>query len=272
MSKKWLFILLRISTLFVLVYVGLTAFLLSKENAIMYWGRDNTGLMMHSIPKNFKEQTVFIKDGQILQYYEKTETPNKPLVLYLGGNGEHANLNLNWLNTVFPNNDVVAINYPSYGESTGQVGEKHIKPALLEAIRNIAPGRPLIIVGRSLGSGYATWLTTELPQTKKLILITPYNRISEVGCKRFGLFPDFICNHFMQNQLDNGALISKIKIPTLIIYVEGDRTVPNENTFKLINQDKSAIVVKVTGSNHNSLLDSPTTIKAILDFNKLKLD
>lgn len=266
--RKISLIFLRLLILSILVYSGLLLFLLSKENNIMYWGRNNTALMMHTTPANFKEHTVQVQPNNFLQYYEKSVNPKAPLVVYLGGNGEHANLNLQWLNIVFPQNDVVAINYPSYGESTGPVGEPFIKPVLLEAIQKISQQRPLIIVGRSLGTGYATWLTTQLPQTQKLILITPYNRISEVGCQRFAIFPDILCNHLMQNQLDSGALIPQIHIPTLVIYADGDRTVPNENTFKFLTHTTNAKVVKVLGSNHNSLLDSPTTKQAILQFNK----
>lgn len=251
-----------ILSLLALLYAGTVWFLLSNENNFVYWGRGNKALMLHSIPEGFQEKFVTTTQGT-LQYYEKPGVAELALVVYLGGNGEHANLNLGWLNHRFPHSGIVTINYPEYGESTGAVGESHIKPALLEALQSISAGRPLIMVGRSLGTGFAAWLATQLPNTQELILITPYNRLSEIGCQRFAIFPDVVCNTWMENQLYTGSIIDSIHVPILVIYAEGDRTVPNENTLKLVGQRNDIRVVRVVGSNHNSLLDHPDAINAI---------
>ena len=265
--KKFLVVVSMMLSLLALLYVGTLWFLLSNENNFVYWGRDNKALMLHSIPEGFQEK--FVATGQgTLQYFEKPGVADVPLVVYIGGNGEHANLNLAWLNQRFRQNRIVTINYPEYGKSTGTVGEGPIKSALLEALQTISSGQPMIIIGRSLGTGFAVWLTTQLPNTQQLVLITPYNRLSEIGCQRFGIFPAVVCNTWMENQLYTGALIGSIHVPMLVVYAEGDRTVPNENTLTLVAHRDDVDVVRVVGSNHNSLLDHPATIDAIQRFSR----
>ncbi len=265
--KKFLLPVSIVLSLLALLYAGTLWFLLANENAFVYWGRNNKALMLHSIHAGFHEKFAITQQGT-LQYFEKPGVGNSPLVVYIGGNGEHANLNLAWLDRRFPKDGIVAINYPEYGKSTGSVGEDRVKPALLEAVREISTGRPLILVGRSLGTGFAAWLATQLPNTQQLILITPYNRLSEIGCLRFSVFPDTVCNTWMENQLNTGSIIDRIHVPILVIYAEGDRTVPNENTLKLVSQRDDIQVARVVGSNHNSLLDHPGTVDATERFSR----
>lgn len=246
-------------------YIGLIVFLLYKENNMLYWGQGGKALMNHSIPKGFQEGFIETSVSN-LQFYKKTGDSKLPAVIYLGGNGEHANLALSWLDKEFPRNDVYSINYPGYGKSTGIVGQKTIEKSLEEAIPKLIGDKKLIIVGRSLGSGFATFLASHTKNTEKIILITPYNKITEVACNRFFYVPSFVCSSFMENQMDNGLHFDKINIPVLVIYVDGDTTIPNENTFELLNKIKNKKVVEVNDSNHNSVMDHVDTLESVREF------
>lgn len=246
-------------------YVGLIVFLLYKENNMLYWGQGGKALMNHSIPKDFQEGVIETSVSNV-QFYKKFGDSKLPVVVYLGGNGEHANLALNWLNKEFSRNEVYSINYPGYGKSTGHASQNNIEKALIEAIPKLIGDKKLIIVGRSLGSGFATFLAGHVKNTDKLILITPYNKITDVACNRFFYVPSFICSTFMENQMDNGRYIKDINVPVLVVYVAGDTTIPNENTLELLNKIKNKKVVEVKDSNHNSVMDHNDTLESAREF------
>lgn len=248
-------------------YIGIIIFLLHKENAMMYWGQNGKALMNHKIPKEFKEDTIKTSKST-LQYFKKEGQKNLPIVFYFGGNGEHANLSLGWLNNEFKENEVYSFNFPGYGKSTGDVGQKNIESALLEATTEISEGRNIILVGRSLGTGFTTYVASNVNNVDKIILITPFSKITDVACDRFIYIPSFICSNFMENRMDNVVNLSNVKKPILIIEVIGDTTIPNKNTQQLINSIPNAKVIKIKDTNHNSVMDHSDTINGVIDFSR----
>lgn len=269
MIKKLGFILFKTIKVIALIclssYLGLICFLLYKENNMLYWGQGGKALMNHYIPDGFKEGFIETKNAN-LQYYKKEGDINLPVVVYFGGNGEHANLSLDWLKKEFSDNEIYSINYPNYGKSTGSVGQKSIEEALLEAVTKLVGDRKVVLVGRSLGSGFATFVGSNLPNLQKLVLITPYSKITEVACNRFLYVPSFVCSSFMDNQMDNVSNMSKITVPILILYVDKDSTIENQNTEELIKVIPNSKVVKIKDTNHNSVMNHEVTLKVVKEF------
>lgn len=212
---KWIIIVLVCS------YIGLITFLLSKENNMMYWGQNGKALMNDEIPNSFKEGFIETKLGKI-QFYKKEGSSNYPAIFYFGGNGEHANLSLDWLSKDFTNNEVYALNFPGYGKSENKPNQKNIEKMFLEATEKLQNNKKVILIGRSLGTGFSTYVANHLKNVEGLVLITPYSKITDVACERFIYVPSIVCSALMENQMDDVKNISNINEPIFIIFANGE--------------------------------------------------
>ena len=86
------------------------------------------------------------------------------------------------------------------------------------------------IIGRSLGSGVATYLASKRP-IDKLILVTPFDSIESVAQDKFPLYPMSI---MIKDRYDSIGRVSKITATkTLIIIGEKDEVIPNKHSQRL---------------------------------------
>ena len=180
---------------------------------------------------------------------EKSKT-----IFYYGGNAEEISLNL----TEFEPMDeygIVLINYRGYGNSEGSPGQDEIYSDALYIFDYIQnkyhrPGQEVFLMGRSLGSGVATYVASQR-DVNKMILITAYDSITDIAKKHYPYLPlSFLVKHpFSSNEH-----VKNIKIPTLILSAEHDKIIPFKNTKNLIESfpvDVQSIIVE--GTDHNTI-------------------
>jgi len=125
--------------------------------------------------------------------------------------------------------NVLIVDYRGYGQSTGTPSEQGLyKDAQvcwhhLTETRGIAP-EDIVIFGRSMGGGPATWLATQ-HTPGALILESVFTNVPDVGAHHYPFLP---VRALATNQFDNEARVSQIEAPTLHIHSRDDRVVPFE--------------------------------------------
>ncbi len=113
-------------------------------------------------------------------------------MIYFGGNGEE----VSWLVPEFsrvPDWAALLVNYRGYGLSEGQPSETKLYRDAL-ALYDRATRRPdidsgrVIVMGRSLGTGVATYLASQRP-VAGVVLISPYDSLVQVAREAYPFLP-----------------------------------------------------------------------------------
>jgi alpha-beta hydrolase superfamily lysophospholipase len=109
--------------------------------------------------------------------------PNPPLILGFGGNAWNADHAAEYLGDVFPGADIVTFHYRGYAPSGGRPGAAALLADSL-LIHDFAaarfPGRPIVVIGFSIGSGVAAHLARERP-VAGAVLVTPFDSLTSVA-------------------------------------------------------------------------------------------
>lgn len=173
-------------------------------------------------------------------------------IVYFGGNGEDVSQNLASFANAFPDHALYLMHYRSYGGSTGQPTEKANVAdglGLFEKVR--ALHKDATIVGRSLGSGVAVQVASQVAASR-LILITPYDSIVEIGTQMYPLLP---MRWLTLDTYESGKFAPRIKVPTTIIKAENDEVIPHASTEKLLSRFDPGVakMTVIEGVGHNDL-------------------
>lgn len=88
--------------------------------------------------------------------------------------------------------EVHLFEYPGYGARSGIPSETDIKTAAAAALESLLgiDARPLFLVGESLGSGVASFLSSRFPeQVGGMLLVTPFASLPDVAAHHYRLLP-----------------------------------------------------------------------------------
>lgn len=216
----------------------------------------------------FKKEIFQYKDNKIELFTNIKENNNKN-VIFLGGNAEDVSFNLRTLNQMFPKYNIYTFNYPGYGESTGKSDEENITDLISYFIKEkkLDNGN-LVLIGRSLGTGFATKYASTSDKLNKLILISPYYSLESVVNDEYVFLPKFITNIIMKNKVETYKYAEKVTAKTLIVYTPNDLVIKKENTLKLTEHFKDREIGAVDGESHPSILIAEKTIEIINKFTK----
>jgi len=145
--------------------------------------------------------------------------------------------------------------YPGYGRSTGEMDAGVLNELALQLYQmsrqRFEPGQ-IIIYGKSLGTGIASFLASER-DCLHLILETPYYSLSSLTQQYAWFLP---VNYLIRYNLKTGEYFEEIDAPVTVIAAEKDELIPLENTLRLLPKMKATdqiMVVKDAG--HNSVPD-----------------
>jgi len=173
-------------------------------------------------------------------------------IMYFGGNGESVVGNAPDFVKIFPNHTVYLVNYRGYGGSTGTPTEqslysdaRHIYDSIINQHKQVS------VIGRSLGTGVATYLASQR-EIHKIILVTPYDSIEHIAQDRYPIYPISL---LLKDKYNSIRRIKDIKSDTLIILAEHDMVIPLKYSTQLIKAFPSLQVTVeiIKGAGHNSL-------------------
>ncbi len=181
-----------------------------------------------------------------------------PLVIYFGGNGEE----VSWLVPEFSRvSDWAAllVNYRGYGLSEGQPSETMLYRDAL-ALYDRATRRPdidsgrVIVMGRSLGTGVATYLASQRP-VAGVVLISPYDSLVQVAR---GAYPFLPVNLLLRHRFDAAARAPSIQAPLLALVAARDDIVRPERSRQLVQAWGGPARLEVLdGVDHNTIHSHP---------------
>ena len=225
------------------VYLIVGIFLYIKQDNFIYFPTQQ-------IESTYKEKVFTNEDesiGTTVLNFGKEKA-----IIYFGGNAEDVDYNADNFRKIFKDYTVYLVKYRGYGASTGQPTEKslysdalHIYDSIKNKYLNIS------IIGRSLGTGVATYLASKR-DTHKLALITPFDSLQSVAQEKFPIYPMSILLRDKYRSIDR---VHNIKSQTLILMAQNDQIITNEHTENLANQFlASQITLKIIkNENHNSI-------------------
>lgn len=183
-------------------------------------------------------------------------------VIYFGGKSELIGLGMKTFKKMFTEQAAYFLDYRGYGNSNGRPTEKGMYKDALKIYDTVAAKHEnVFVVGRSLGTGVATYLAANRT-IKNLILVTPFDSVSHIAKDRYPIFP---IDWMIIDKFDSASRAERITVPTLVVYSEEDDVVPHIYTDNLIAALTNAKVkVKTIGDcDHRNIIDSKAYQKVI---------
>ncbi len=253
-------IALIITGLLLLLYIAATAALYFFQRSFLYFPtRQNTETVQTS-NISFHVNNINLKGWLI-------NPGRKRALIYYGGNAEAIENNMTLFAELFNHYSIYLIPYRGYSGNPGAPDEKNLYRDALAIFEEIEKNhQEIIIIGRSLGTGVATYIAAQR-NINKLILITPYDSIEHIAQKRFRLFPAPL---ILKDKYDSISRVKNIDASTLIIIADKDQTTPKEHGLRLAKEfnTQKLKVVTINQANHNDILQFPQATRAIRDFLK----
>ena len=236
-------VFISIIRIFIIVYVLACAFLFIKQRDFLYLPTSQTISPLNEEifnNNNIKIKTTVLNKG------------NKNAIIYFGGNAENVDKNIDSFSKIFPKHTIYLVKYRGYSGSMGKPTENNLYSDALYIYDKIkAKYNNISIIGRSLGTGVATYLATKR-DIDKLVLVTPYDSIESIAKESFPIFPISL---LLKDKYKSIERINSIKSRTLIIAAQNDKVIKMKHTKKLVNKfPKSQVVFKIVeNTNHNSI-------------------
>ena len=226
-----------------LIYIIAGAILFFYQRKLIYFP---TGKIHHNY-----EVLILENEKETLEVIVLNPGKDKAL-LYFGGNAEAVVLNAVDFLTAFPFHTIYLFNYRGYGESSGQPTEEGIYSDALSLFDKVLEKQARIsVMGRSLGSGVATYLASKR-SVEKMVLVSPYDSIKNVAQNKFPFYPMFL---LLKDRYDSIDRVKKIQAKTIVLVAENDEVIPKKHSLRLISKfPTERITVKIIpNTGHNDI-------------------
>ncbi len=242
----------------VLIYAGFCAYIYaSQRNAIYY-----------PTPEVHVPEVANIRlesDGETLKIWRLAHGSGPNAIIYFGGNAEDVSGNIADFRNIFPQHNVYLVNYRGYGGSTGspsEVGLYKDALAVFDEIESRYSG--ISVIGRSLGSGVATYLATAR-DIDRLVLVTPFDSIENVAKRALPILPVSL---LLKDKFDSVGRVADINAPVLVVIAENDEVIPRRHSDALAEAfPESQVTVEVIpDTGHNTIGMSPRYANVLSKF------
>jgi len=151
--------------------------------------------------------------------------------------------------------DVCILDYRGYGKSRGKKSEsimhEDVKFCFDEIIQQYK-GKPVVVYGRSLGTGFATRLAA-YKKIDGLILETPFFSLLDVASSYFPFLPVKL---LLRYRFRSDNHVKRVKVPSIIFHGTRDRVVPYSSALKIyakVSDQGNFKMITLQGARHNNL-------------------
>jgi uncharacterized protein len=250
---------------FLLFAVALAAALFTASCAYLYLEQDNIifrGVATDpALAARHEPQKVAIRSCDIAVegwWLSKPDSQIDTVALYFGGNVEDV---LKTAVATHAHTDVgrvLVTNYRGYGGTPGRPSQEALYRDAL-AVYDYAVSQPgvsaknIVLVGRSLGSGVATYVAAHRP-VRGVVLITPYDSILNVAQAMYPLLP---MRMLVKHPFPSHEFATRITAPVLMLAGDQDIVIPARHAQRLHDAWAGPKKIHVlAGVGHNNMSDS----------------
>jgi hypothetical protein len=186
-------------------------------------------------------------------------------LLYYGGNAEQIEYNADFFQSQVAGYSVYLVPYRGYGRSEGKPSEAALYADAEFVYDQVKDHHSAVVVmGRSLGTGVATYMAVKRP-VAKVVLVSPYDSIENIAKANYWMIP---AAWLLQDKYLSWQCAPEISVPTLIVYTESDQVVSAAHTEALIKQFNSDLltVVRVDNADHATIANKSQFVTAVSEF------
>ena len=177
-------------------------------------------------------------------------------IIYFGGNAEDVSGQLRDFSTWFPEYALYLLHYRGYGGSTGAPTQDALFRDARALLTRVQVEHPeTVLIGRSLGTGVAVHLASEVP-VAGLLLVTPFDSLADPAAAQYPFLP---VRWLLRDRYDSGSYAPGIRCPTTILIAEADEVIPRSSTERLAGRFGKGVAttVLISAAGHNSIGKSP---------------
>lgn len=251
-------------------YAALTSLVYLIQEKILFQPSRGSYGTPSQIRLDYEDLRLPTEDGETLHGWWVPAQDARGTILFFHGNAGNVTTRLETIKTLHDLRlNVFIFDYRGYGESTGEPTERGLyKDAEaawhhLISARKIPPGK-IILHGRSLGAGVATWLAERMPEGA-IILESAFTSVPDIGSHHYPYLPVRLLTRV---DFDSLARIGNCRSPVLVIHSRDDEIVPfahGERLFKAARDPKR--FAELTGSHEEGFVVSHDAyVRAIDDF------
>lgn len=243
--------------LLVLMYAGLCALLFARQRELMYFPqftRVDPALTDHALRR----------DGVMLRGW-RVNPGRRDAILYFGGNAERVEHNRPSFARWFSGSTVYLLPYRGYGANPGRPDEQTLQAdalALFDQVRTLHPEGRIAVVGRSLGSGVASYLAGRR-EVARLALVTPFDSLASTAQAHYRWLP---ARWLVRDRYDSVAHLAQYTGPVLIVRAGRDRVIFPANTDRLVAALPQAQVLDLEHAGHDTIDDFPAYASTLSRF------
>jgi len=151
------------------------------------------------------------------------------------------------------NYDLFIFDYRGYGKSTGRIeSEAQLHADVRAAWDRVAPsyaGKPIVIYGRSLGTGLATHLAREV-DAALLVLVTPFTSLAAAAKRIYPFAPEWLLKY----PLRSDRIAPEIRMPVLLVHGTHDELLPLDFSRALLGRFRApAELLVIDGATHGDI-------------------
>jgi alpha-beta hydrolase superfamily lysophospholipase len=234
-------------------FSGLCAYLFLIQERLIFQGSKLLPDYRFRFDQPFEELAIEVEGAKLSALHFRQPDP-RGLVFFLHGNAGDLSTwtyGLDYYRKI--NYDLFIFDYRGYGKSTGRIeSEAQLHADVRAAWDAIAPryaGKPIVIYGRSLGTGLATHLAREV-DAALLVLVTPFTSLAAAARKVYPFVPEWLVRY----PLRSDAIAADIRMPVLIAHGTNDEVLPVEFSHQLYARFRAPKeLLVIDGAAHNDI-------------------
>jgi pimeloyl-ACP methyl ester carboxylesterase len=241
-----------------LAYGGLCAWMSANQRALVYYPQ------FTRVAAAGTDFALTRDDGTTLRGW-RLHPGARRAVVYFGGNGEDVGANRAVFARALPDHAVYLLAYRGYGASDGEPSQPALLAdalAIYDEAQRRHPAAPPAVIGRSLGSGVASYVAWRRP-VDRLVLVTPFDSLAAVAQEHYPWLP---VRWLLRERYPSAAWLRAYRARWLVVRAGRDTVVPPARTDALIAAvPQPPEVVAMPDAGHNAL-DEAMYAKALTEF------